>query len=280
MVHGEEKARDMARSLLPSRWRKGARKERALIHRGSRRKPKEALARLTREPEGWEELPSPKDFSRRELLGVVQHRRGADKVNPFIRWATAVTREFPRESRLSHVRGRVPRGVIGEHALVHLKHTAAFEDPVEREWRWAWWLRNGGSSRTGWMNRGEHAQLLRQVLQVPEGHRTFNRWLRCHPATYDRWGNRVWSKPVRTLLGLHDVLPFLDTVGHITQGRDGRQWWGPANPQADIFQVMDRFLRAFKQCRGDVEATLAKLGVRAGRRDEPPFVKLKADQRA
>ena len=281
MVHGEEKARDMARSLLPSRWRKGARKERALIHRGNRRGPKEQLARLAREPEGWEELPSLKDFSQRELRGVVCHRRGADKVNPFIRWATAVTRELPRESRLSHVRGLVPRGVIGEHALVHLERTEAFEDPVAREWRWAWWNRNGGSSRTGWMDRGEQAQLLRQVLEVPEGHRTFNRWLRYHPnATYDRWGKRVWPKPVRTLLGQHDVLPFLDTVGRTTRSRDGRQWWGPGDSHPGIFHDMERFLRAFKQCRGDVAATLKELGVRVGRRREPPMVKLPAAQRA
>lgn len=256
MAYGEEKARDMARSLLPSRWRKGARKERALIHRGSRREPKAALARLAHEPEGWETRPFPKDTTRRELRWVVSHRRGADKVNPFIRWATAVTRELPRESRLSHIRGQVPRGVIGEHALVHLKHTEAFEDPVERDWRQAWWWRIR-SKRSG-MDRGEQAQLLRQVLQVPEGHRTFNRWLRYHPnATYVRKGNKViGTREVRTLLGVHDVLPFLDTVG---------------GPQQEVL----RFLRAFKQCRGDLPATLLALGVRAGhRRGEPYFVKL------
>jgi hypothetical protein len=272
----------MARSLLPSKWRKGARKERALIHRGSRREPREAMSRLAREPEGWEDLPTPGDASSVEIGHLVRHRRYADKVNPFIRWATAVTRELPRESRLSHVRGLVPRGVIGEHALVHLERTEAFESLTEREWRYAhWW---GRSSKSGWMERGEQAQLLRQVLQVPEGHRTFNRWLRYHPnATYVRWGNKViWTtRGVRTLLGLHDVLPFLDTVGRMTRSRDGRQWWGPAQPQNDTFQVMERFLRAFKQCRGDVAATLTELGVRAGRRKgEPYFVKLSADQRA
>jgi len=263
MAYGEEKARDMARSLLPSRWRKGARKQRALIHRGGRREPKAALARLEREPEGWDEQPFPKDTSQRELRWVVSHRRGADKVNPFIRWATAVTRELPRESRLSHVRGRVPQGVIGEHALVHLEHTEAFENPTEREWRQAWWWRV--RSKTSWLERGELAQLLRRVLQVPEGHRTFNRWLRYHPnATYLRWGNKViWAKEVRTLLGMHDVLPFLDTV---------------SGPEHELFQVMERFLRAFKQCRADVPATLRALGVRAGhRRGEPYFVKLPAE---
>lgn len=279
MSFGEEKAREMARSLLPSRWRKGARKERALIHRRSRREPKAALARLEHEPEGWDERPFPKDTSQRKLGGVVCHRRGADKVNPFIRWATAVTRELPQESRLSHVRGQVPRGVIGEHALEHLKRTEAFEDPVERQRRQAWWWRV--RLKTSWLERGEQAQLLRQVLQVPEGHRTFNRWLRYHPnATYYRWGNKVvWAKEVRTLLGVHDVLPFLDTVGRMTRDRRGRQWWVPAEAHRELFHVMERFLRAFKQCRGDLPATLVALGVRAGRRDEPYFVKLPADQR-
>ena len=180
------------------------------------------------------------------------------------------------------MRGLVPQGVIGEHALGHVESTEAFEDPVEREWRQAWWYRNGGSSRTGWMERGEQAQLLRQVLQAPEGHRTFNRWLRYHPgATYDCWGRRVTCvKRVRTLLGVHDVLPFLDTVGHMARGRGGRQSWGPANPQSDLFPVMERFLRAFKKCRGDMAATLKELGVRLGHGEEPYFVKLPADSPA
>ncbi|HEX8705835.1 MAG TPA: hypothetical protein VF815_43775 [Myxococcaceae bacterium] len=277
MVHGEEKARDMARSLLPSRWRKGARKERALVHRGSRREPKEALARLAREPEGWDEQPFPKDTSQREIRGVVQHRRWADKVNPFIRWATTVTRELPRESRLSHIQGLLPQGVIGEHALDHLERTEAFENLTEREWRYAhWW---GRGSKSGWMERGEQAQLLRQVLQAPEGHRTFNRWLHYHPAAIsDRWGRRVTPvRRVRTLLGVHDVLPFLDTVGRMERGRRGRRSWGPANPQSDLFPLMDHFLRAFKKCRGDVAATLKELGVRLGHGEEPYFVKLPAE---
>ena len=61
---------------------------------------------------------------------------------------------------------------------------------------------------------------------------------------------------------------------------DGRQWWGPANSQDGLFQVMERFLRAFKKCRGDVEATLKELGVRRGLGEEPYFVKLGAAQRA
>ncbi len=104
------------------------------------------------------------------------------------------------------------------------------------------------------MERGEQAQLLRQVLQVPKGHRTFNRWLRYHPGAYcQKWGNTmVWPKPVPTLLGLCDVLPFLDTVGHMARGHGGRPSSGPAHPHHELFQAMERFLHTFKQCRGDV----------------------------
>jgi hypothetical protein len=260
MVHGEDKARDMARSLLPSRWRKGARKERALIHQGTRREPRETLSRLAREPEGWEETPTPRDTSRREIRQLVRHRRWADKVHPFIRWATAITRELPRESRLSHVRGLLPEGVIGEHALVHIKGIEDFENAAERQRRKAWW---GRGARSQWLERGEQAQLLRQVLQAPDGHRAFNRWLRyAPPGNCTCWDRPMAHPKVRTLQGVHDVLPFLDTVGSMSRGRHGQQWWGPIHAQFAYFEAMDRFLRAFKQCRGDVQATLKQLGVK------------------
>jgi hypothetical protein len=264
MVHGEEKAWEMGRSLLPSKWRKGARKERALIHRNNRRGPREAMARLAQEPEGWDERPAPDDTSSREIRSLVRHRRHADKVNPFIRWATAVTHELPRERRLSHVRGLLPQGLIGEHALVHLKHAEAFVDLRQREWNLARWRRAYPSqSQRAWLDRGEHAQLLRQVLQVPDGHHTLNRWLRYHPnAGGQRWGKRWVFPRVRTLQGVHDVLPFLDALGQVTRGHKGWREWGPAHPHFVCFQAMDRFLRAFKKCRGEVTATLAELGVK------------------
>jgi hypothetical protein len=189
MVYGKEKARDMSRSLLPSTKRKGARDARGQLHREARRTARLELSRLKHEPEAFEDLPRPDGGRSPEIGYMVRRRRWADKVNPFIRWATAATRELPRESRLSHIQGMLPKGVIGEHALGHLKGAEAFRDPWEDTWRRA--------------------------------------WLRRRPQS--EW----WFS--------------------------GKRAWHPRFPNPEPFEATEAFLRAFKQCRGDVEATLKAL---------------------
>ncbi|XXF78951.1 hypothetical protein P2318_04120 [Myxococcaceae bacterium GXIMD 01537] len=257
MIHGEHKARDMARSLLPSTWRKGARRTRANIHRSARRIAREELSWLTDDPEAREvfHLTEVDKIEALEVSGLVWVRRGGDKVNPFIRWATATTRHLPQESRLSHVRGVLPNGVIGEHAVDHLRRVPAFEDPHERQRRMAY----RSSRKPWWLDRGEHAELLREVLRAG-GHALINRWLRARhfaehapstPRPSDRPGRFIarrghGSLPLpRLLLGPHDVLPFLDAV----------------ETCRSMFTAMDQFLRAFKQHRRDLSATVAALGL-------------------
>lgn len=278
MVYGEQKARDMARSLLPSTWRKGARRKRAGHHRTARRQTHEELVQLARDVEEADALDftEVEEAEARGLRDLVWERRAADKVNPFIRWATVVTKELPQESRLSFVRGSMPRGVIGEHAVQHLKWAPAFENPREREWRQERW---GRRSASGWLDRGEYAELLRGVLRAG-GHGLFNRWLRARhiahhekrpskgPAPVD-WGRytqkkvrlRVGAIEPRLLLGMHDVLPFLDTVGHRASMRRTVTYYGPSATNREAFAAMDEFLRAFKQNRGDLKATLRSLGL-------------------
>ncbi|TNE86584.1 MAG: hypothetical protein EP330_22885 [Deltaproteobacteria bacterium] len=126
MLYEEEKRREMARSILPSTSRSAA-KNKARIRRANRRKTRQALKQWLRD-----ELPERVDLraeDRHLTRWVVQSRRGADKVNPFIRWATAVTAGLPVEDRLSAVRGMLPRGLIGEHALSHLAWTEHFRPP-------------------------------------------------------------------------------------------------------------------------------------------------------
>ncbi len=265
MVYGEEKARDMARSLLPSTRRKAARKHRTGVHREARRTARLEVARFERDPEAFDGAPGPEGAPEQEIRYMVQQRRWGDKVHPFIRWATAITRELPRESRLSHVQGLLPRGVIGEHALKHLEGAEAFEDPIEREW----WELHWGQRRPQWrwMDRGEQAELLRAVLKAPGGHRAFNRWLQArHVTQYHPQGVPVGPTRARPLRGLHDVLPFLDEVGTYAPWYRGKQAWQPHPQRAEWFHATEDFLRAFKQCRGDVEATLAVLGVKSGGR--------------
>jgi hypothetical protein len=277
MVYGDEKAREMARSLLPSKNREPARKARAFIQRAERHRARMETARLARDPEESEDLASPTDESAAEMRQQVSRRRWGDKVAPFIRWACATTRALPQESRLSHVRARVPRGIIGDHALEHLKCRAEFEHPneaaVERERRRVW----ERSRRQTWpLNRGEQAERLRAILQTPGGHRAFNRYLQCqHVARYRTEMRRrpctcrpgctfqetvrVAVSPIRArvLLGVHDVLPFLEALWG-PPPKDPR-WWSPQGPHAEQMDAVEQFLRAFKRHRGDMKATAQEL---------------------
>ncbi len=107
MVYGEEKARDMTRSLLPSRHRASARSARATIHRSARRQSRVELAQLARDVESYEDLAGLDDDVNGEIRRMVCGRRQGDKIAPFIRWARAITRPLPQHSRLSHLRGLV-----------------------------------------------------------------------------------------------------------------------------------------------------------------------------
>jgi hypothetical protein len=70
----------------------------------------------------------------------------------------------------------------------------------------------------------------------------------------------------RPLRGLHDVLPFLDEVGtYASPWYRGKKMWQPRPERAEWFTAMEDFLHAFKQCRGNVEATLATLGLKEGK---------------
>ncbi len=273
MVYGDEKARDMARSLLPSKNREAARKDRVSIHRSERRQSRMETARLAADPESFEDFAGFDGHSEVEVRQMVRWRRAGDKVAPFIRWASAITRPLPQPSRLSHIRALVPRGVIGEHALLHVADSKGFEHPNEaalREARRRAWARK---RRSAWLDRGEQAELLRAVLQAPGGHRTFNRWLqvshvpqyqtetrrtpcRCEPGCtiLEAVNVPVSATRARLLLGVHDVLPFLSALWDPPE----KTRWGKG-PHADQLGPVNDFLRAFKKCHGDVEATAKEL---------------------
>jgi hypothetical protein len=293
MVYGDEKAREMARSLLPSKNREAARQSRARTHRAERRRSRMKTARLAWDPESFEDFVALDRNSSEELRHMVWRRRGGDKVAPFIRWATAIARPLPQETRMSHIRALVPRGLIGDHALQHLAHQECFEHPNEtvlREARRRAWARN---RRSAWLNRGEQAELLRALLQAPDGHRTFNRWLQVSHVPQYRMETRrrpcscepgctlleavnvpVGTTRPRLLLGVHDVLPFLSALWDSPEKNGWRK-----SPHADQLGPVNAFLRAFKKCHGDVVATAKELGLesRAYWKSVPPTLRVPSD---
>lgn len=201
MIYGDQKSRVMARSILPSRYR-GAARDRAFIHRSARRATKQSLQRIRGDVDVWEDGVDFAEATWRELRGFVNDRRGADKLNHFHRWAYARTRELPKTDRLDSIRAVLPRGLIGDHALTHLAFDRRLNPHRRREGdRWV--------RRTPFLDRGELAELFRQLVTRPDAVRLLHRCLKT--ATRALLGKTYTCAPLR-LLGAHDVLRFLHDV--------------------------------------------------------------------
>jgi hypothetical protein len=150
MYYGEEKALQMGRSLLPSKRRETARKERKIVHGAARATQRGEIQRLRSvdwfadedddsdevEPES-NPLAEAETWRRREIHSMVRDRRSADKTNPFEVWAEAITKDLPLEDRLSTVKAVLPTNLIGWHALEHVKWKTHFsgESPRYLYWR-------------------------------------------------------------------------------------------------------------------------------------------------
>ena len=236
MIHGDDKAKEMARSILPSRSRKGQ-AHRASIHRMIRREVKHSLRRLERDPSEWDDGLEFGEEAALEIPAFVSGRRGQDKLNHFERWAIERTKEMPKEHRLGHLRSLLPRGLIGEHAMVHLKHRDELN--VQR-FRPVW-----GFHRKLLMDRGELAQVLRLLIETGDGVRCLHEALK-RAQREDFAGRAMQCAIPRKLLGLHDVLPFIEWLQQHHTGRF----------------VVDAFCKVFKET-GDPDLALSRTIVKS-----------------
>ncbi len=136
MRNHNEKHRDMARSVLPSKARVTARQDRRAIHHQERAHLREALfeARSERDADDIEAVVDYVDRS--SMIWLVGQRRGADKVGPLMRWAERTVAQSPRlramspQDQLEHFRRLMPSNLIGEHALSHIGWALG----VDRRW--------------------------------------------------------------------------------------------------------------------------------------------------
>lgn len=240
MLYGDDKLRQMARSILPSRWR-GAARAKAHLKRATRREVKCHLSQLTRDVAAWEDEYGLDDDA---WVGpVVRDRRGSDKLAHFERWAARVTAALPQTDRLSAVRAVLPKGLIGQHAVEHLRWWPEFQHPNEAVVRAAARSRWYAGRRRG-MDRGEMAELLRELLTVNEGHAAVNLVMRRSKLMLgpDDVVQRRIGTP-RMLHGRDDVLAFLAELSG--RGTDGRQR-----------EALERYLAAYKRTRGVRAAAL------------------------
>ena len=119
MDYGDAKVKTMARSLLPSRRRKGAREDKRLAHRHHRRQVSERLGQLR-----WcdydDFIPSVVHNNNWRIHEIKWERRAADDASAVERWAEALTRDVPKGERVAFMKGLLPDNLIGRHAEINI----------------------------------------------------------------------------------------------------------------------------------------------------------------
>ena len=126
MIYGDEKRLQMARSILTCSQPKSARENLASIKRRHRSKINRLCDRLTRDEDLWDDQAEVNDYPDHEIRDEVRNRRYADKLSHFETWAVHITKDMPREDRLSFMRSILPDGLIGRHSFLSLSPWSTF----------------------------------------------------------------------------------------------------------------------------------------------------------
>lgn len=157
----KDKARDIARGVLPSAARKGARDNKRNFHsrhRHAQRQANHAIERslaveidgsLAHDPDLYDDFEDPEIYdgysaATKAPLGwdsdmkyIVDRRRDADKLGPLIRWAEATEKTkmggWEPEDKVAYFKAVLPDSLQGRHALGHVKSALRlYDDPIDR----------------------------------------------------------------------------------------------------------------------------------------------------
>lgn len=156
----KDKARDIARGVLPSTARKGARdnkREYHATHRSAQRQANLAIQRhlsvvdedthtLHTDPDLYDDFEALDTFdgyhaaTTKPSIGwdgmdeIVSHRRGADKLGPLISWATATEKAkmagWSVEDKIAYFKAVLPDSLQGRHALGHVESALGLETDI------------------------------------------------------------------------------------------------------------------------------------------------------
>jgi hypothetical protein len=211
MRSAAHKRRDIARSILPSKSPQSARHDLAAAKRRNRRAVRADLRTLR--VEAYDDTAV--DVTRtadREINQIRRRRRYRDKLNHFEHWAVRVTREMPIEDRLGWLRSVLPSGLIGDHAMSHLRRIPELR--AHEEWHF-WTERSEVEAQREARQQARRRRLaadLRHALERPGGHRAVNLALRSIEDDDDPPGLR--------LHGVHDIGALVEVLipGHPALG--------------------------------------------------------------
>lgn len=234
---GEEKRRDMSRSVLPSTRRKGARADKRHQHHMVRSRVRDLIAKGDWDNEADLVLDAQRHKPYQGIKVVVRERRDGDNIGPIMRWAEANADKMgdtPQE-RYAKMRSMLPPNIIGWHAMTHIDNIEAYDiEPRAGYWR-------SGETPAERRERMEkrrvarflsHYEALYLAITTPGGHKAFNRFMREGWVTVHKdysWLNRdkePYRCPrcdggARTLHGIHDIIPFLEEMFQGRRTEDG-----------------------------------------------------------
>lgn len=274
MIYGDQKIKQMARSILPSTRRHWARWAKKKSSRKLRNQARQ-LVRL----ETHDDVRAESVIIRHDAFNFyVRDRRDADKLHHFERWAVKVTKtlEQPPEGKLAKMRALLPKNLIGEHALSHLRNLPEFR-VFKFKWRYAFHHETLDQKLKGTLD-----DTLRNIVVTPDGHKSLNRYMvsrhrRVNIGTYER---PVYIGPhrPRLLRGLGDIQSFQEDLNKATKAphiekeialrivprrhymfRDSRQRERNPNFHPEWEAAMLEFVNQWQICKGDVQKVLAAL---------------------
>lgn len=122
----DQKQRDMARSVLPSKRRSAAREDRRILHRTARSRVRTAIKSMI----DFDDDLQLEIVDRKRAVAttdLVWSRRYADKVEPLLRWAEAIIAADPKlrtasvDEQVAHFARVLPDNLPGRHALDHIR---------------------------------------------------------------------------------------------------------------------------------------------------------------
>lgn len=225
---GEEKRRDMARSVLPSSRRKGARWDKRHVHHRVRTRLRNLIAQ-----ENWDDesdlLIDPQRAGRYwGIKVVVRDRREADNVGPIMRWAEANADKMgdtPQE-RYAKMRAMLPPNLVGWHAMTHIDNIEAYDTNPNRWGSFQSWRARRAEERRDAFN--EVVEVAESVLHNGgavalniELRKAARQYVGLHvDSKYDSSLKKLieskyvcdWCGNPRLLLGQHDIEDFATEI--------------------------------------------------------------------
>lgn len=133
MTYGDNKIKDIAESVLPSRMRNGARDNLRFIKQKNRRAINRQLARIDSIDTYYDDprIENLTFYPNAEIRYAVSDRQGADNVSALMQWAARrVVKEGISDphDRYNFVKKMMPGSLPGRHALTHVADVEGFCD--------------------------------------------------------------------------------------------------------------------------------------------------------